>query len=192
MRVTATAVIPISASIAPPVTIRATRGARPAPGPASRRCWAAPPGFSPVSERWPDPASGQWSPRRRSPRPFPARSCRGGRRTDRGAGRGGIPREHANIYAEAVRRGGTLETVRTDDVLSDRVSDILIRHWPVDIEERAESWLKPADRASTSVRSLMPGGSPVRSAGPPPPARVSGRANAEGLGGEAGLQRGPP
>jgi hypothetical protein len=52
----------------------------------------------------------------------------------------GIPREHADIYAEAVRRGGTLVTVRTDDALSDRVSDILNRHAPVDIEERAESW----------------------------------------------------
>jgi len=52
----------------------------------------------------------------------------------------GIPREHADIYAEAVRRGGTLVTVHTDDVLSNRVSDILNRHSPVDIEERAESW----------------------------------------------------
>ncbi len=52
----------------------------------------------------------------------------------------GIPREHADIYAEAVRRGGTLVTVRTDDALSDRVTDILNRHSPVDIEERAESW----------------------------------------------------
>ncbi len=52
----------------------------------------------------------------------------------------GIPREHADIYAEAVRRGGTLVTVRSDDALSDRVSDILNRHSPVDIEERAESW----------------------------------------------------
>jgi hypothetical protein len=52
----------------------------------------------------------------------------------------GIPREHADIYAEAVRCGGTLVTVRTDDAFSDRVSDILNRHSPVDIEERAESW----------------------------------------------------
>ena len=52
----------------------------------------------------------------------------------------GIPREHADIYAEAVRRGGTLVTVRTDDCLRDRVSDILNRHSPVDIEERAERW----------------------------------------------------
>jgi hypothetical protein len=52
----------------------------------------------------------------------------------------GIPRQHADIYAEAVRQGGTLVTVRTDDALSDRVTDILNRHSPVDIEERAESW----------------------------------------------------
>jgi hypothetical protein len=52
----------------------------------------------------------------------------------------GIPREHADIYAEAVRRGGTLVTARADDVMRDRVSDILNRHAPVDVEERAESW----------------------------------------------------
>ena len=52
----------------------------------------------------------------------------------------GIPREHADIYAEAVRRGGTLVTVRTDDALRNLVSDILDRHAPVDLEERAESW----------------------------------------------------
>jgi hypothetical protein len=52
----------------------------------------------------------------------------------------GVPREHADIYAEAVRRGGTLVTVRVDEVMGSRVSDILARHVPVDIEERAESW----------------------------------------------------
>jgi hypothetical protein len=52
----------------------------------------------------------------------------------------GIPREHADIYAEAVRRGGTLVTVRADDVVSNRVSEILNRHSPVDVEERAENW----------------------------------------------------
>lgn len=31
-------------------------------------------------------------------------------------------------------------TVRTDDALSDRVTDSLNRHSPVDIEERSESW----------------------------------------------------
>jgi hypothetical protein len=52
----------------------------------------------------------------------------------------GIPHEHADIYAEAVRRGGTLVTARANDVMRDRVSDIFNRHAPVDVEERAESW----------------------------------------------------
>ncbi|MBV8937180.1 MAG: hypothetical protein JO095_15410, partial [Alphaproteobacteria bacterium] len=52
----------------------------------------------------------------------------------------GVPREHAGIYAEAVRRGGSLVTVRVDGVLSDRVSVILNHHSAVDVEERAESW----------------------------------------------------
>ena len=52
----------------------------------------------------------------------------------------GIPREHADIYAESVRRGGALITVRADNAMRDRVSDIFNRHAPADIEERAESW----------------------------------------------------
>ena len=80
----------------------------------------------------------------------------------------GIPREHADIYAEAVRRGGTLVTVRIDDGLSDRVSDILNRHSPVDVEECAESWWQAgwkgfderaepyaADRPATPTSSVV-------------------------------------
>ena len=80
----------------------------------------------------------------------------------------GIAREHADIYAEAVRRGGTLVTVRTDDGLSDRVSDILNRHSPVDVEECAESWWQAgwkgfderaepydADRPATPTSSVV-------------------------------------
>ncbi|MBV8888347.1 MAG: hypothetical protein JO305_01620 [Alphaproteobacteria bacterium] len=52
----------------------------------------------------------------------------------------GISREHADLYAEAVRRGGTLLTVRADDASQARVSDILERHNPVDVEERATGW----------------------------------------------------
>jgi hypothetical protein len=82
----------------------------------------------------------------------------------------GIPREQADIYAEAVRRGGTLVTVRTDDAVSDRVSDILNRHSPVDIEERVESWRQtgwqgfderaepyPDDRPATTTSGLATG-----------------------------------
>jgi hypothetical protein len=71
----------------------------------------------------------------------------------------GIPREHADIYAEAVRRGGTLVTVRTDDGLSDRVSDILNRHSPVDIEEWAESWRQAGWRGFDERAEPYPGSS---------------------------------
>jgi hypothetical protein len=73
----------------------------------------------------------------------------------------GIPREHADIYAEAVRRGGTLVTVRTDDALSDRVSDILTRHAPVDIEERAESWRQAGWRGFDERAEPYAGPSPA-------------------------------
>lgn len=52
----------------------------------------------------------------------------------------GVPEETANYYAEGVRRGGTLVTVRTRDELTDRAVDILNRHNPVDINERATQW----------------------------------------------------
>ncbi len=63
---------------------------------------------------------------------------------------------------------GHLLTVRTDDAFSDRVSDILNRHSPVDIEERAESWRQAgwrgfderaehyaADRPATPTSSVV-------------------------------------
>ena len=73
----------------------------------------------------------------------------------------GIPREHADIYAEAVRRGGTLVTVRTDDAFSDRVMDILNRHSPVDIEERAESWRQAGWRGFDDRAEPYAGPSPL-------------------------------
>jgi uncharacterized protein (TIGR02271 family) len=52
----------------------------------------------------------------------------------------GIPEEQAGIYAEGVRRGGTLVTVETEDRDLDRVRDVMNRHDPVDIDERASQW----------------------------------------------------
>ena len=40
----------------------------------------------------------------------------------------GIPEEHAQFYAEGVRRGGTLVTVRVDDEHADHARDILNRY----------------------------------------------------------------
>jgi hypothetical protein len=53
--------------------------------------------------------------------------------------------DHANVYSETVRRGGTLVTARVDDGDVGRVQDILERYKPIDpmlrgAEYRKEGW----------------------------------------------------
>lgn len=52
----------------------------------------------------------------------------------------GVPEETAGYYAEGVRRGGTLVTVRTDDNMAETARDLMNRHNPIDINERATQW----------------------------------------------------
>jgi len=52
----------------------------------------------------------------------------------------GVPESHAQYYAESVRRGGALVTVRADEVRADEVQAILREHGAVDIEGRVERW----------------------------------------------------
>jgi hypothetical protein len=52
----------------------------------------------------------------------------------------GIPEEHAEYYAEGVRRGGTLVAVKADESQVNDVSDIMRRYGPVDLEERSSEW----------------------------------------------------
>lgn len=52
----------------------------------------------------------------------------------------GIPEEHANAYAEGIRRGGTLVVVQAQDDHADHASSILNRFNPVDIDQRSQSW----------------------------------------------------
>lgn len=52
----------------------------------------------------------------------------------------GIPEHEAHQYAEGVRRGGTLVTVRTEDDRADNVSDIMDDYDPIDIHTEAERW----------------------------------------------------
>ncbi|HET7670660.1 MAG TPA: YsnF/AvaK domain-containing protein [Burkholderiales bacterium] len=55
----------------------------------------------------------------------------------------GVPEEDAHVYAEGVRRGGTLVTASAEtDAQADRAVAILKRHGAVDIEERAATWRK--------------------------------------------------
>lgn len=52
----------------------------------------------------------------------------------------GVPENDAQYYAEAVRRGGALVTVRADESRADEVADILRSHGAIDIEGRVERW----------------------------------------------------
>jgi len=54
----------------------------------------------------------------------------------------GIDEADAHAYAEGVRRGGTLVTVRADEQMSKRVADILDDHGTLDMDERENTWRK--------------------------------------------------
>lgn len=52
----------------------------------------------------------------------------------------GVPEENAQYFAEGIRRGGTLVTVRTSDDRAALARDILNHHNPVDMNERISQW----------------------------------------------------
>ena len=53
----------------------------------------------------------------------------------------GVPEAEAHVYAEGVRRGGTLVTVRADDNRADSISAILQHSAGVDIDARRSDYL---------------------------------------------------
>jgi len=48
----------------------------------------------------------------------------------------GVPETDANVYAEGVRRGGALVTVRVDEIRETEVRSILLRQRAVDLSTR--------------------------------------------------------
>lgn len=52
----------------------------------------------------------------------------------------GLSETEAHTYAEGVRRGGSLVTVRADDAQAARVTDILDDHGRIDLDERTQNW----------------------------------------------------
>jgi len=52
----------------------------------------------------------------------------------------GVPEEEANVYAEGVRRGGTLIKVTTSEDRVDEANRIIDRFNPIDIDQRATTW----------------------------------------------------
>jgi hypothetical protein len=52
----------------------------------------------------------------------------------------GVPEEHAHVYAESVRRGGTLVTARVPDDKLAAANAIFARHEPIDYGARATAY----------------------------------------------------
>lgn len=52
----------------------------------------------------------------------------------------GVSKSDAEYYAESVRRGGALVTVRADDSRAERAAEVMREHGAIDIERRAEKW----------------------------------------------------
>jgi hypothetical protein len=58
----------------------------------------------------------------------------------------GIPEESAHHYAEGVRRGGSLVTLKTTDQRAEQAAKILNRYDPINIKERADEWREEGRR----------------------------------------------
>ncbi len=52
----------------------------------------------------------------------------------------GVSEDKAHVYAEGVRRGSTLVTVRADDAKAGEAESIMMRHTPVDIAQRGDDY----------------------------------------------------
>ena len=52
----------------------------------------------------------------------------------------GIPEEHAHVYAEGVRRGSTLVTVRAEDTRVTEAEAIMAKYSPVDVAQRGTDY----------------------------------------------------
>jgi uncharacterized membrane protein len=52
----------------------------------------------------------------------------------------GVPEEHANYYAETVRRGGAIVTVKVDESRADRAAAIMRANGAIDLDARVSRW----------------------------------------------------
>jgi hypothetical protein len=52
----------------------------------------------------------------------------------------GVSKEEAPVYAESIRRGGTLVSVRAEETRADQAELIMQRHEPIEIEERGRAY----------------------------------------------------
>ncbi|GIL38323.1 hypothetical protein [Roseiterribacter gracilis] len=68
----------------------------------------------------------------------------------------GVDNEHAVVYAEGVRRGGTLVTVRVDDLREAEIRKILDHYEPVDIETRGAEYRSSGWSPDTTATTTEP------------------------------------
>ena len=69
----------------------------------------------------------------------------------------GMSNEHANFYAESIRRGGALVTLRADESRADRAAEILRKHGAIDLDERVLRWRDSGWRGwDSSVKPFTP------------------------------------
>lgn len=69
----------------------------------------------------------------------------------------GMSNEEAGVYAEGVRRGGALVSVRVEDEQKDRVLNILDSHEPWDMDERSDNWRRDGwTKFDPNARPLTP------------------------------------
>jgi hypothetical protein len=79
----------------------------------------------------------------------------------------GVDERDAHAYAEGVRRGGALVTVRADEVDSSRIVDILDDEGRVDMEQRQNDWRSegwsgpPIGAAASTTTGLTTGMTPT-------------------------------
>ncbi len=70
----------------------------------------------------------------------------------------GVSRDEADVYAEGVRGGGSLVTVRTDDTNAARVEEVMGRHGPVDWQQRRAAygpeWTGFDETSASRVRTV--------------------------------------
>jgi hypothetical protein len=108
----------------------------------------------------------------------------------------GIGEEHAHVYAEGLRRGGNLVTVRTDHVRMAEAERILDRHTPVDIEARGREYRAGGWTRYDEAAAPVPGVEGPADAKPPRPAEdatdVAGLPHGTGIGRDRADDLAPP
>ena len=69
-----------------------------------------------------------------------------------------LPDEDRHFYAEGLRRGGTMVTVRVEAAQADRAMSILEEHGSVDLDERETTWRKEGwkDYSTAAAAGTLP------------------------------------